>query len=321
MGVPTITSITPGSGSTLGGNIVHIEGANFRLPPAPSADGYVGGDQPKTVKVTVGGVESEWAYAGTSLVVMTRIPEWRGDYNLAFPLALDVRVANLDDAGVEIPGENVTMIGGYSVNQANLAEHSYLQRVLREILRKFRRHLLKNAHITTKRDYDDDTTDQERLKAAVPVVYLVGPRTPVNRYDSYVRMEPAENPADPDQYYRRKPPITVDIEFDIVVWAKTSMQLYGLHQALLKMQRDIYFIEVDHDPADPSKGQAKYPFRMPFDSYPDVNTTPNESDLNNFRASVIIKSVHVDDEDGTVVERGWRITDNDGEPVVDVQGA
>jgi hypothetical protein len=321
MAVPTITSVTPSEGLTRGRNIVAIAGTNFRLPPAPPADGPVGGDQQKTVDVKFAGVASEWAYAATAELIYARVPEWRGDYNLTFPIDLDVRVANLDDDGNEIAGENVTLADGYAVNQPGYAEESYFQQVVREILRLFRRHVFKNTHITVARDYDDDPSDLKRMLANTPVVHLVGPTTPLNRFYSINREDVEEDPSDPDAYFRLAPPVTVDIEFDIRGYAKTSRQLYAIQQAVLMMFRDITFVRVDIDPNDPAQGYKEYEFHLPFESYPRSVTIPNFSDLVSFFASCVIRGVHIDDEAGTIIERGWRITANDGEPVVDLQSS
>lgn len=176
MAIPTITAVTPGSGPTTGQNIVKIDGSNFRLPDTPPAEGPLGGPAQRTIKIAIGGIVSDWAHAVEAGIIYARVPEWRGDYNLSFPVALDVRIANLDNTGAEIPGENATLLNGYSVTRPSLAAESYLQRVIGELITMMRRHLLVDVHLTASRDYDANpsTPDIARLFAKLPCVILGG---------------------------------------------------------------------------------------------------------------------------------------------------
>lgn len=320
MAVPTITSVTPSSGSTRGQNIVRIAGTNFRLPNPVSPTGPILSDQQKTVSVKFEGVESEWAYSANSELILARIPIWAGPYDITFPAGLDVRVANLDDFEVEIPGENATLVNGYSIDRPSLAAESYLQRAVREIIRLYRRHVLANTHHTTSRDYSLTPAQQKTLRAGGPLVQLQGPRLPLNRFYSLNR---EDDEADPlggvDGRMRRKPPVTCNIEFTVVVWANNVYHLEGLIQACLLLHRDIKFVKVPNDPSDPSKGTKDYEFEMPWDGYPDVNTDPTADDLKYARLMSVVRGVHIDEDFGTIIERGWIITQNSGEPVLQVQ--
>ena len=89
MGVPTVTAVDPGSGPTRGYDLVAIAGTNFRLPDPPPA-GDATGDQDRTVKVSFGGVDSDWAYAASEELIYAVVPEWRGSYE-TMPLPLNVR--------------------------------------------------------------------------------------------------------------------------------------------------------------------------------------------------------------------------------------
>jgi len=321
MGIPTVTAVDPNSGPTRGYDLVAVTGTNFRLPDPPPA-GDATGDQDRTVKVSFGGVDSDWAYAASEELIYARVPEWRGDYE-TMPLPLAVRVANLDNDENEIPGENATLADGYTIDRPNLAKECYFQRACREIIRTFRRHVIKNTYMTVRRDYDEDATDWETLKASAPVIHLMGPRVPINRFDSVNREEAVEDPTDPDAYLRKKEPVTTDIEFDVQVWTSASPNdaatrtLMGILQSMLLMFRDVTELRIDINPDDPDDGYYEYDFHMPWHGYPDVNSEANSHDLTGFRAICLLKGVHIDEEAGTVIERGWIVSANDGEPTVE----
>jgi len=320
MAVPTVTGVNPASGSTRGKNVIRIEGTNFRLPDPPPLTGEVQSEQQKTVSVQFEGEESEWAYSASDSLILARVPTWNGPYDITFPAQLDVRVANLDNSGVEIPGENATLADAYSINRPSLQNESYLQRVVREVIRLFRRHVLENTHHTTSRDFSLSPATQETLRAEGPLVQLGGPSLVLNRFHTIERETVEEDPlGGVDGRMRRKPPVTVDMNFLTTVWANNIYHLEGLVQALLLFQRDIKLVKVPRDPTNPAAGTKDYEFRMSWDSYPDINSDPTTDDLMYAAATFFVRGVHIDEDIGTIVERGWIITQNNGDPVLQVQ--
>jgi hypothetical protein len=309
MAVPTIATVDPTSGLTTGGNVVQITGTGFRLPPSPPATGPVGGVAQQTVSVMFEGTRAVWAEAASSTLLLTRVPRWDGAWDI-LPAALDVRVANLDDAGAEIAGENVTAGDAYTIGRPGLAAESFLQSVSGEVLKIFKRHLLENSFITTSRDFDNNPADLERAIAEAPVIYLMGPTTPVNRLFSANQVDAQEQVGDPLRYERQKPSVTTDVNFDIRVFAQGERHIIGLHQELMHLFDDVPYLTI---------GDYRYDFRMPFARFPVSVNVPNHSDLYSVRAGCSVIGVHIDRVSGTIVERGWTLEDNDGEPVVEIQ--
>ncbi len=320
MAVPTITSVTPSFGSTRGTNVIRIEGTNFRLPNAVAAEGPLQTDQQKTVSIQFEGVESEWAYSATAGLILAKVPTYAGPTDIDFPAELDLRVANLDDAGVEIAGENATLTDGYTISRPGLATESYLQRTIREVIRLYRRHVLANTHHTTARDYSLTPDEQKTLRASGPMVQLMGPRLPVNRFYSLNR-EPfeADSVGGVDGMMRKKTPVTCDVVFSVALWANSIYHLEGLIQGCLLLHRDIKFVKVDVDPSDPTKGTKDYEFEMPWDGYPETNTDPTTDDLLFASLTCVVRGVHIDEDFGTIVERGWIVSGNDGYPTLESQ--
>ncbi len=322
MAVPTITSITPSSGSTRGRDIVRIAGTNFRLPNAPTPSGPILSDQQRTVSVKFQGLESNWAYSASSSLILARVPEWTGPYDITFPAPLDVRVANLDDNEVEIPGENVTRLDCYTISRPSLAAESYLQRVVREVISLFRRHVLENTHHTTSRDYSLTPSQQDTLRAdgAGPLLQLTGPTLVLNRLYSLNREDEENDPLSvPNGRMRREVPVTCDLNFGVLGWANNPAHLFALTQALLLFGRDIKYVRVAIDPSDLSLGTKDYELEPDWNSFPALDSDPNSDDLLSTLSRCVVRGVHIDEEFGTILERGWIVTANDGTPVTDVQ--
>ncbi len=322
MAVPTIISLDPDGGLTRGDNVIKINGTGFRVPPVPPATGHMGGEQQKTVSVKFEGQESTWAYAASDALVLAKVPEYRGPHRgVTFPVALDVRLANLDDNGDEIAGENVTLGGAYAAGQPSLAAECYFQRVVRAFQQVFKRHVHDKVFVTVSRDAASIPLDDERLKAEAPALYLRGPRAPINRFDSSNMEDEVAYGA--TEWTRKRYPSTHDFEFTLTVVAKGSRHLYSLLQSCMLLFRDITEVRVLDDPADdpvnPTGTYKDYEIEMPWPFAPDVDDEPNDSDLFRATAGVTIRGVHIDYEAGTIVERGWKITDNNGMPTTEVQ--
>lgn len=317
MAIPTITNINPASGPTKGTNLIQIEGTNFRIPPVPAAGVFQDG-QPaqQTVSVEFEGVRSEWAHAVTDSLIFVRVPEWRGPPSATMPVALDVRVANLDDSGVEIPGENATEVDGYSVNRPAFTEEAHVMTVIGALIDLFRRHVIPNVWITISAEYDDTYSDGLDIvkQAEVPLIHLVGPAGPENRFYSLNRDDDEEDPTDPHQWLRKKEPVTVDLDFDIVGWADNATHLYSMAQALTLLLRDHKWLTVPLDPSNPSGPTKKYELDpgKDFGGQPDYDTPPAVDNLRNFRASCTIRGVDINEKDGLVILRGFTTYQGEG---------
>lgn len=308
MGIPTITSISPTTGLTKGGNVVQIVGTNFRIPPPPPADGYLGGDAQRTVRVLFEGVAADAQAASDTLIIAT-VPEWAGAFNI-MPLSLDVSVANLDDAGVEIPGEVVVSSDLYTISRPSIAKKSVLKSVTAVLVDIFRRHLLENSHVTMSRDFDEDPSTIERVMADLPVVYLVGPNTPVDRLRSVNQLSPEALPGDSTYYFRKEVPITTTLVFDIRIYSQGMQHTTALQTELMMLFRDVPYLPY---------GDERYWLMMPFNRYPAISNVPNQSDLYSVRAGCEIRGVHLDSYSDTIIDIGRQIIDNDGEPIVETQ--
>lgn len=312
MAVPTFTSVTPAAGLTKGGSLVRIVGTGFRVPPSPPVLGYVGGAAQRTVSVTFGGLACRQADAVSATLIACRPAPWAGDYD-TLPAALDVRVANLDDAGVEIPTENVTAVAAYTVAPPPLTTEYALQRAVRAVLQAFRRYLLVNTHLAMSRDYDGTLGAPDRVVADLPAVILGGPILRVDRTDPRAHLPAAADADDPPYGWTQvAAPLRVDLEFDVRLRGGSAAQAFGLQQSLWTLMRDVPLLTVDGVTCE---------FMGLFDRDSSVIATLNGADVYEIRTFVVLKRVQlIDETDMLQIEASGRtIWADDGLPTLVVQ--
>jgi hypothetical protein len=315
--IPTISAITPSAGYTRGTNVVAITGTNFRLPPTPDPDGYLGGDAPRTVLVTFDGVASPNAQAASATLIYATVPTLTGTLPTTWPLMLDVRVANIDDEGDEIATENVTKTDAYAMTRPELSARSMLVRLNIAVIQLLKRHVLANVALTQGRDYDDDPTTWQRLRASTPALLLSGPILERNRDYGFNRED--DEAVSTNQWLRRREPVTVDLAYDVRGLASSPIHLGALGEAFMFALRDVQVLALPSVSGVALSVDNEYEIEIVDTEFPRFDAAPNTDDLYMFDSRILVRGVHLDDDSATVIERGWRIDSNDGAPTLDVQ--
>src|SRR3990167_10850073 len=105
MALPTFSSITPNTGHAGGREMVRISGTNFRLPAT------VPHTLP-TVRVRFNGEDALRVDAVDVHLLEVLTPQYRGA-DLTLP-PVDLEITNLDDNGVAIPGETLTVADAFT---------------------------------------------------------------------------------------------------------------------------------------------------------------------------------------------------------------
>jgi hypothetical protein len=313
MAVPTISSVSPTTGLTRGINVVYINGTNFRLPPTVTT--YDPGDAQQTVKVTFGGVDATEAHAISAIKAMAIAPAWTGSATADNPGAVDVRIANLDDAGAEISGENATLASAYTYTRATLTAETTIQRVIRELIRVFRRRVHKNTHITMSSSYDDSVADDlDRIKRAeLPLILIKGPDVTGNERLGKRAEDEIVDPGDSDMYIRKHVPITVDLSFNVQFWAdeRNVNAIFALTHNTRNMIRQGGYLYIYTDPRDQSLGETGIDWIITDEQMGGFDLGPQFDGLRLATLSFDLIGVDVDDVGGTIVERGWNIYTDD----------
>ncbi|MCP4678295.1 MAG: transcription factor, partial [Deltaproteobacteria bacterium] len=212
MAIPSITSITPATGPSSGGDIVRIAGVDF----APS------------VSVLFGDVEAEVAFVSSSpCVADVRTPAH-------VPATVDVTLRNLDDDGNPIPSEEIILADAYRFVREEIVRESDLTRVVRHILRRLKKQVLENTSISVSVDYDDTVVDGLNIVALaeMPSVVLSGPRLRENKFfGTYEAHEELIDGTFGPEVIRHSPPLTMDLEFSLTVASDRTAELLNLMAA------------------------------------------------------------------------------------------
>lgn len=285
MAVPTFTSITPSEGVAIGRYLVEIIGTNFRPTPDPPVDGYVGGDYTRTVSVQFDGVESEDVMVLLETKLLVRIPSYHGDPEADQLPIVDVRVANLDDDGDEIAGENVTEAAAFQYYRPALDGESDFKRITRELIKLFKRQVLKNVSYKAHTDYADDPMATIAYMSELPGIVLMGPDTRKN--DVYRTNEPIEVEDEIETFANlHRSPVTRDLVFRLVGAADHSNTLLELFNAVEQFFEANDWIVMDRDPGDSAKGTVQWELEMedPFA----VDTNANDDNVGRFSGSFVV---------------------------------
>lgn len=295
----------PVEGPTAGGQLVEIYGDGFALPDTDPVAVTVGdvvvADSAPSVSVTFGGEEALEVHvtASNRIVVLTppsplslttTDPEHGTQWGVG---AVDVVVTNLDANGDPVPGESVTLAGGYSYRQVRLdnANESDLARLVRTLILELNRRVISNVVFTVDTDFDSDTTSTEVDIARLPAIVLQGPRTEENRFYS---LNAQQDVLEGSDVVIRRRSHTVDLRFDIVGIADHAVEALNMLTLCTRFVEDMPFISMARDPDDSSKGDARWEFDFDGVSGFELATRPNNSNLNTFSGSVVIRGFDIE---------------------------
>lgn len=284
MGVPTISSITPGTGHT-GGAILTILGTNFRQQSAYLGSGRVP-LRPPSVRVTIGTTQCSIVRVFSETELEVKTPALNaGTY--------DVTVENIDDDGVLVPGETVTSLAAFKAKLPDLTKDSVLARIVVVLMRAMRQQILVNTGTVVHTDYDGETGEEISLlpNAQLPQLILIGPQT---RRASGVgsRQYTVQKDSNNFSTYRRGE--ALDLIWTLVGATDNTRQSLNLLEATRDFFKKSPFLDVDRDASDPSQGQVRYTMHIPPTGEFNVTTQPDSSNLRTFGGSFVVRGYVVE---------------------------
>lgn len=290
MPIPTVNLIQQTFGHTGGKTLVRIGGTNFRLPTTPPP-GYVlgsGGTFLRSVSVTFGGVPATDVRVIKEELLTCLTPSHD-------PGAVDVVVQNLDDNGIAIGGETVTIVGGYSFRRPRtdkLADQD-LTRVVAEVINQFKRQVIDNVAITTDTDFDPVTGDSSNYiePANLPQIVLIGPRLKENRFYSENEL-PEDSTWDPVIKVRREAK-THDLTFDIMGVTDNLDQMLNLMVIVERMFHKTKFITIPKNVG--STDTVDFELDIATDGNMQNNMKANRSNVHTFQGTFLVRGVTSDD--------------------------
>jgi len=208
---------------------------------------------------------------------------------------VDVTVRNLDDAGVPIPGESVTVPRAFAYRRPQLADEAHLTRLVRQFIREWRRQVLPNTVLSVHTEFDATTGDGLNITelATLPGVALVGPAVTEDRFYSLNGQLEVVLPSGEVLVYDA--PYTVDMGFQVIGVSDSQVELLNLLAAATQFVDRNPYIYLDRDPADLSRGKVRYEFDFAGGGGFEVAAGTNISNLRSFSGTVIIRGVDIED--------------------------
>lgn len=251
MGVPFVSNLSPASAPPSGGTLVRVLGGEFRTPTIPPVTNAPVPALPQTVRVEVDGVVAPKVQVAndgklyftappSSLFVAANGKAQDG------PFVVDVTVTNLDDTGTPIPGETVTVSGGFTYARIDVYQTPSIVQVLtRQLLRLWKSETIPNVVDSTNTDYDGDASDGLNITAlaALPAIVLTGPDLVENRFFTQNQDQICVPDVGDPLVFRR--PVYTDLEFDVMLMADSKAVLLNLMSLAITFMDRNKFISID----------------------------------------------------------------------------
>lgn len=284
MSAPIITSLEPPDGPATGRTLVLLHGSF-----APNVAVRFGAQTARSWRVRANLVAA---------VVPASPPDLDG-YRSVGPV--DVTVLNVDSFGAPIPGQSMTVPAGYRYGAPELLDASLLERVVRAFIRLMKDSVLETTVLTTHTDFDDLTTDQIRELARLPALILTGPDTP-RRHDDGDNVPEKVDLGD-GIVLTRQPPRRFDVRLQVNGVSESVGELLNLQNAYMDAIDAHPWLEV---------GDTR--FDLDAEEAPTGGTAgTGESNIRQFSASVVIRSVPLDSSHHTILGISAPVALPDGE--------
>lgn len=175
MAIPTISSVSPATGTAAGGSVIELVGTGFRTPvlsmaiPTPTIS--------PTVSVLINGRAARRVDVISSTLVRILTPRlWHQDPRVDQYAAVDIVLSNLDPAtGLPVAGESVTRIGGFTYERWVLGaprQESPTARILEEFIWALSLEVERNTAMATHVDYGEEGSAVVIDEAQLPSINL-----------------------------------------------------------------------------------------------------------------------------------------------------
>jgi hypothetical protein len=275
MAVPSLTSVTPSSGPTSGGDILRLVGTGFAARVAV----HLGGLRAEVLSVR--------QQSGASHVDVRTPPHEAG--------TVDVELFNLSADVRPIPGEAAVLSGAYRYLGPRVAKEAALTRIVRTLLRELKQQVVANVSASVSVDYDDTVADGLNViaMASLPSVVLSGPTLRESRrYSTNVLHEDVVQGPSGTELVRRRPAYTVDLAFTLTVASERTAELFNLMAAMATFLNRNRWLSMARDEEDASRGTV----RWEMDADGEVRTQlGSRDDVRAFTWGLVVRGFDVDE--------------------------
>lgn len=336
MGVPTITGISPSSGLTRGRNMIEITGTNFSMPPEDPVDSS--GSAFQSIKVMFGSLQSPSAYAITTTRAIATVPTYTEDEIGEHGVSVRLALYNLDDDGVEIPGE-LTFFDTYTYKRPLFTDMQVGEYVIGRFIKYLRRHVHPNVWVTMGRSYTDIENQVEGWghfpwehpegdelyniikQAELPLIWING----FDYEDDPLSQDMGNEEVDisSTEFNEYRPGRAVSISMpSIMIFSRAehAREIVALAQAVINAFRDVPHLACDPHTFDVASPGYNYPLLIPDDGMPSFNIGPSNDGLKSCSMAAVIEEVNLTDLSGTLIDIGWTVEDEDSPEIILVRG-
>ena len=281
MAVPTFSSVTPTSGHPGGRELVRISGTNFRLPDTlPTTT--------PTVRVRFGSETALRVDVVDVHLLEVLTPQYR-EADLALP-PVAIEITNLDNAGVAIPGETVTAAAAFTYARPGLrapAVDHVPRAVLTELIRMFRRQVLRNTVVRVHTDYAESAAPT-KLFSHLPVLWLSALQMPLEDGTRRRDNEPGSRLVDGVFYEELWPSQTYRLLATLNGATDRVGELWNLAQACLDAVDRTVYLQVD----DATLGRLQFPLEHAREGVA-YGIVPSDDNIATFSLDLAVRDIEV----------------------------
>lgn len=277
MVVPTISSVTPNEGLSIGETLIRIVGTNFNNEAS-------GG----TVNVLIGGVQAEEIQLINSTLIHCLSPG--GEVG-----SVDVVVQNL--TGDPVVVESVTEANGFTYKRpdlqtlADLSNYSILTLITRKLIKEFRRTIIENVHHDMHPEYSDSGSAALGVEkqAKAPHIKILGPN--ITRDSDYpVNRQQAVEKAN-DLYDIYTDPIVVKLRYTFECVGRSTGEADNLLVSTLRYLSRKPQLQVFANGVDDTDGIFEYDLDTIGDDLGDSTSDAGNDGVYKIRGSFVVRGV------------------------------
>lgn len=280
MAIPTVTSLTPATGLSLGDELVEIVGTGFNLAAAG------------TVRVFFDDLPAPSVGVASATLLLVRTPR-------AAPGAVTVRVENVtpDPPDPDVV-ESVEVEAGFEFKRTDLstpsaAAYPAIEAVTNALLRELQTHVVENAKGGVSPEAPDlaSLLDKEEAQHKGLGLKLSRGRSSDDR--EYALNGPQAVATGGGGYNVFSPGEALKIEWDVVGFGRTSGEANALHAAWTTFLKRTTSLDVPDDPEDPDSPVASIRLEPVWDARGETVGAVTRQGVWQWRARVRVRGVEI----------------------------
>lgn len=284
MAAPTVNTVTPNNGFSIGETFVTIDGTGFNL----AATG--------TVKVKFNGVEATEVKVISSTTLTCLTPRGIPDTN-----PIDVEVINVtpNPPGPDLE-EGTTVVGAFTYRRPNIAtrrDHTTDGTILcltRKLVSDLRQYVIENVRYDTHPEYVDQVSvlEEEEVQASLPSLKIIGPEVQeeTGEYRANGRLD-SEDQVAPDTWDQYQQPLSLRLTWNYVGVGRTKGEAFNLYEAMALYFERTPELEVFVNGVDDTNGVALFEMEQIWEEQASFRSQATRQAIYQFTGSFEVRGV------------------------------